>query len=64
MNCNEAIEYIHSLEKFGINPGMERIRALCEELGNPQKKLKFIHVDPPIPPCILLKVAFQRILNP
>ena len=44
MNCNEAIEYIHSLEKFGINPGMERIRALCEELGNPQKKLKFIHV--------------------
>lgn len=44
MNCNEAIEYIHSLEKFGIKPGMERIRALCNELGNPQKKLKIIHV--------------------
>ncbi len=44
MNCNEAIEYIHSLEKFGIKPGMERIRALCELLGNPQKKLKIIHV--------------------
>ncbi len=44
MNCNEAIEYIHSLEKFGINPGLERIRALCNELGNPQKKLKVIHV--------------------
>ena len=44
MNCNEAIEYIHSLEKFGINPGLERIRALCDELGNPQKKLKIIHV--------------------
>lgn len=44
MNCNEAIEYIHSLEKFGINPGMERIEALCNELGNPQKDLKFIHV--------------------
>ncbi len=44
MNCNEAIEYIHSLEKFGINPGLERIRALCDELGNPQKKLKVIHV--------------------
>ncbi len=43
MNCNEAIEYIHSLEKFGINPGLERIRALCDELGNPQKKLKVIH---------------------
>lgn len=44
MNCNEAIEYIHSLEKFGIKPGMERIRALCDILGNPQKKLKIIHV--------------------
>lgn len=44
MNCNEAIEYIHSLEKFGIKPGMERIRALCAELGNPQEKLKIIHV--------------------
>ncbi len=44
MNCNEAIEYIHSLEKFGIKPGMERIRALCNSLGNPQEKLKIIHV--------------------
>lgn len=44
MNCNEAIEYIHSLEKFGIRPGMERIRALCDALGNPQDKLKVIHV--------------------
>ncbi len=44
MNCTEAIEYIHSLEKFGINPGLERIRALCNLLGNPQKKLKIIHV--------------------
>ncbi|MBQ3006934.1 MAG: bifunctional folylpolyglutamate synthase/dihydrofolate synthase [Clostridia bacterium] len=44
MNCNEAIEYIHSLQKFGIKPGMERIRALCDALGNPQEKLKVIHV--------------------
>ena len=44
MNCNEAIEYIHSLERFGINPGLERIDALCSILGNPQKGLKFVHV--------------------
>ena len=44
MNCTQAIEYIHSLEKFGIKPGLERIRALCELLGNPQDKLKVIHV--------------------
>ena len=44
MNCNEAIEYIHSLEKFGIKPGLERISALCAALGNPQEKIKVIHV--------------------
>lgn len=44
MNCNQATEYIHSLEKFGIKPGLDRIRALCELLGNPQDKLKVIHV--------------------
>ncbi len=44
MECSEAIEYIHSLEKFGINPGLERTEALCDILGNPQDKVKFIHV--------------------
>ena len=44
MNCMQAIEYIHSLEKFGIKPGLERIKALCELLGNPQDRLKVIHV--------------------
>ena len=44
MNCSEAIEYIHSLERFGIMPGLERISALCEKLGNPQNNLKIIHV--------------------
>ena len=44
MNCKEAVEYIHSLERFGIMPGLERISALCEALGNPQNDVKFIHV--------------------
>lgn len=44
MNCQQAIDYIHSLLKFGIKPGLERIEALCSSLGNPQDKLKFIHV--------------------
>lgn len=44
MNYNETLEYIHSLLKFGIKPGMERIDALLEKLGNPQNKLKCIHV--------------------
>ncbi len=44
MNCTQAIEYIHSLERFGIKPGLERIEELCRILGNPQKNLKFVHV--------------------
>ncbi len=40
----EAVNYYHSLEKFGIMPGLERITLLCERLGSPHKKLKFIHV--------------------
>jgi len=44
LNYDESIAYIHSLEKFGINPGLERISALCDSLGNPQDSLQFIHV--------------------
>lgn len=44
MNCKEAIEYIHSVSWTFTKPGLERISALCEKLGNPQKELRFIHV--------------------
>ena len=44
MNYNEALKYIHSLNKFGIKPGLERITALLKELGNPEKGLEFIHI--------------------
>lgn len=44
MNFNESVEYIHSLLAFGIKPGLERISMLLEMLGNPQDKLKIVHV--------------------
>ena len=44
MNCDEAVKYIHSLERFGIKPGLERIAFICGKLGNPQNRLKFIHI--------------------
>ncbi len=44
MDCKEAIEYIHSLERFGIMPGLERIGEICRILGNPQEKFRCIHV--------------------
>ncbi|MEG0371845.1 MAG: bifunctional folylpolyglutamate synthase/dihydrofolate synthase, partial [Clostridium sp.] len=44
MNYNEALEYVESIGKFGINLGMNRIERFCEILGSPEKKLKVIHV--------------------
>lgn len=44
MTYKEALEYIHSINWTFCKPGLERITALCEKLGNPQKKTKFIHV--------------------
>ena len=44
MNFNESVEYIHSLLQFGIKPGLERISMLLESLGNPQDKVKTVHI--------------------
>lgn len=40
----EAVDWINGLIPFGIRPGLERIKLLLEKLGNPHRKLKFIHV--------------------
>ena len=44
MNYAEALEYIHSVNWTFCKPGLERIGELCERLGHPENKLKFIHV--------------------
>ncbi len=44
MNYSEALEYIHSINWTFCKPGLERIKELCEFLGNPQNDLKFVHV--------------------
>ena len=44
MTYAEALAYIHSVCWKGSRPGLERITELCHRLGDPQKKLKFIHV--------------------
>ncbi|OIO83891.1 MAG: hypothetical protein AUK32_09330 [Candidatus Aquicultor secundus] len=36
MNYNQALDYITSALQFGINPGLRKIEAVCELLGNPQ----------------------------
>ena len=44
MTYLEALDYIHSFQRFGKKPGLERMRALMELLGNPQERLHVVHV--------------------
>ena len=44
MNYEESIDWLYSFEKFGIKLGLERIINICKKLGDPQDKLKIIHV--------------------
>ena len=44
MNVNEAIEYIHSNYWMGSIPGLGRTQNLLAKMGNPEKKLKFVHI--------------------
>lgn len=44
MNYTEALNYIHGTYKFGSKLGLENIKSLMDALGNPQKRLKFVHV--------------------
>ncbi|MGI5838139.1 MAG: bifunctional folylpolyglutamate synthase/dihydrofolate synthase [bacterium] len=44
MNYQEALEYIHGLQQFGIKPGLARMEALLEHLGNPHLAYPCIHI--------------------
>ena len=44
MNYQESLKFIEESHKFGIRLGLENSTRLLELLGNPQEKLKVIHV--------------------
>ena len=44
MNYEESLEYIHGISWTFCKPGLERISALCEALGHPERALRFVHV--------------------
>lgn len=44
MKYREALDYIQSIQTLGIVPGLESITELCRLLGNPQDRLKFVHI--------------------
>ena len=44
MTYQEALTYIHSVCWKGSVPGLSRTRELLGRIGNPQNKLKFVHI--------------------
>ena len=44
MTYEEALAYIHAVSWRGSRLGLDRTRELLSKLGNPQRKLKFIHI--------------------
>lgn len=44
MNVTEALEFIQSVCWLGTHPGLERITDLMHRLGDPQEKLRFVHI--------------------
>jgi len=44
LKYEEALDFIHGLNKFGTKLGLQNITKLLELLGNPHKDLKVIHV--------------------
>lgn len=41
---HEVQEWLQSLLKFGVKPGLERIEWLLERTGRPDRRLKLVHV--------------------
>ncbi|MFH0711370.1 MAG: folylpolyglutamate synthase/dihydrofolate synthase family protein [Candidatus Aenigmatarchaeota archaeon] len=45
LDYNQVVEYIFNMRRFGdIKLGLDRISYMLESIGNPEKKLKIIHV--------------------
>lgn len=44
MNSEESLAWLYSTQHFGIKLGLDNIRRLLAELGNPERALAIIHV--------------------
>lgn len=44
MNYQESIDWIHSLGKFGIKPGLKRMEYMLGRLNHPENNIQGIHV--------------------
>ena len=44
MKYEQAMEYLEEMNQRGSVLGLESSRELCRRLGDPQKKLQFVHI--------------------
>ena len=44
MTYEQAVSYIETIRTFGTKPGLRRVRALCARMGEPQDRLRAIHI--------------------
>ena len=44
MTYEQALEFIHSRIHLGTRKGLFRMEGLMEKLGNPEKRMKFVHI--------------------
>lgn len=44
MEYEAAVDYLNSLGRFGIKPGLERTEALLEAMGNPERSMAHLHI--------------------
>ncbi len=44
MNYSDAVSFIESVSWKGSVPGLDRITELCDLLGHPEEKVKYIHI--------------------
>ncbi|MDX2480180.1 MAG: folylpolyglutamate synthase/dihydrofolate synthase family protein [Desulfuromusa sp.] len=43
-NYRDSLEYLYTLQFFGIKLGLENTRELLSRVGNPQERLRIIHI--------------------
>ncbi len=44
MTYDEAISFLGQVRRFGVKLGLENMQELARQLGNPQERMRFIHI--------------------
>ena len=44
MNYQEAMQFVRAADALGCTPGLSRVTELLDRLGNPQNRLRCIHI--------------------